>query len=60
VFRHTPGKIRLKLGGAEPGDILLDPIDRGTDEYSHDPSTPRPALTNRAQEKAGRCGRDDN
>src|SRR6266851_8311698 len=25
----------------------------------HDPSTPRPALKNRAQEKAGRSGRDD-
>ncbi len=30
------------------------------DQGRHDPSTPRPALKTRAQEKSGRSGRDDN
>jgi hypothetical protein len=37
AVRRGSGKVRLKSGGAELGDILFGPIDRGTDEYSHDP-----------------------
>ena len=54
VGRHDRRKTRWR------GKLASTKTQKGvTKKGTADPSTPRPALENRARETAGRCGRDD-